>query len=88
MAALPVKDSVSNYEKISRIGEGTYGVVCECFFRLSTPDEILQVVPFFSKGTSNDDAVHHMVQTKPEIERPERLSRSKKCAWSAREMVQ
>ena len=29
MTALPVRDAVSNYEKISRIGEGTYGVVCE-----------------------------------------------------------
>ncbi|CAK0782912.1 hypothetical protein CVIRNUC_006107 [Coccomyxa viridis] len=27
MTALPVRDAVSNYEKISRIGEGTYGVV-------------------------------------------------------------
>ena len=26
---LPVIDSVSNYEKLKRIGEGTYGVVCE-----------------------------------------------------------
>ena len=26
---LPVLDSVLNYEKINRIGEGTYGVVCE-----------------------------------------------------------
>ena len=31
MTALPVRDAVSNYEKISRIGEGTYGVVCEPF---------------------------------------------------------
>ena len=29
MTSLPVRDSVSNYEKISRIGEGTYGVVCK-----------------------------------------------------------
>ncbi len=29
-AVLPVIDSVHNYEKIHRIGEGTYGVVCEC----------------------------------------------------------
>ena len=29
MTNLPVRDSVSNYEKISRIGEGTYGVVCK-----------------------------------------------------------
>ena len=29
MTALPVRDAVSNYEKISRIGEGTYGVVCK-----------------------------------------------------------
>ena len=28
-AGLPVIDSVSNYEKLKRIGEGTYGVVCE-----------------------------------------------------------
>lgn len=28
-APLPVVDSVSNYEKLQRIGEGTYGVVCE-----------------------------------------------------------
>ncbi len=28
-AALPIVDSVHNYEKIHRIGEGTYGVVCE-----------------------------------------------------------
>ena len=28
-ASLPVLDSVSNYEKIQRIGEGTYGVVCK-----------------------------------------------------------
>lgn len=27
--ALPVVDSVSDYEKIKRIGEGTYGVVCK-----------------------------------------------------------
>ena len=33
--ALPVRDPVTNYEKIKRIGEGTYGVVC-------TPSEILQ----------------------------------------------
>ncbi len=26
---LPILDSVLNYEKINRIGEGTYGVVCE-----------------------------------------------------------
>lgn len=29
-ASLPVYDSVSAYEKLHRIGEGTYGVVCEC----------------------------------------------------------
>jgi hypothetical protein len=28
-ASLPVLESVSNYEKLQRIGEGTYGVVCE-----------------------------------------------------------
>lgn len=27
---LPVLDPVANYEKIKRIGEGTYGVVCKC----------------------------------------------------------
>jgi len=27
--SLPVRDPVTNYEKIKRIGEGTYGVVCE-----------------------------------------------------------
>lgn len=26
---LPVRDPVANYEKIKRIGEGTYGVVCK-----------------------------------------------------------
>lgn len=26
---LPVRDPVTNFEKIKRIGEGTYGVVCE-----------------------------------------------------------
>ena len=26
---LPVVDSVSDYEKLHHIGEGTYGVVCE-----------------------------------------------------------
>ena len=26
---LPVVDPVSNYEKLHRIGEGTYGVVCK-----------------------------------------------------------
>ena len=26
---LPVLDSVQEYEKLHRIGEGTYGVVCE-----------------------------------------------------------
>lgn len=29
--SLPVRDPVTNYEKIKRIGEGTYGVVCETF---------------------------------------------------------
>ena len=29
-ASLPVLESVSKYEKLQRIGEGTYGVVCEC----------------------------------------------------------
>ena len=38
MTSLPVRDSVSNYEKISRIGEGTYGVVCE----LTSRDFLLQ----------------------------------------------
>lgn len=28
--SLPVHDPVGNYEKIKRIGEGTYGVVCKC----------------------------------------------------------
>lgn len=27
---LPVLDDVQDYDKIQRIGEGTYGVVCEC----------------------------------------------------------
>lgn len=27
--SLPVVDSVGEYEKIKRIGQGTYGVVCE-----------------------------------------------------------
>ena len=27
--SLPVRESVSKYEKLKRIGEGTYGVVCE-----------------------------------------------------------
>ena len=27
---LPVFDSVASYEKVHRIGEGTYGVVCKC----------------------------------------------------------
>lgn len=27
--SLPVLDPVANYEKIKRIGEGTYGVVCK-----------------------------------------------------------
>lgn len=27
---LPVLDSVTDYEKIKRIGEGTFGIVCEC----------------------------------------------------------
>lgn len=27
--SLPVLDSVTDYEKIERIGEGTFGVVCE-----------------------------------------------------------
>lgn len=26
---LPVLDAVSDYEKIKRIGEGTFGIVCE-----------------------------------------------------------
>lgn len=29
LASLPVFDSVAAYEKLHRIGEGTYGVVCE-----------------------------------------------------------
>ena len=40
MTALPVKDSVGNYEKISRIGEGTYGVVCENFLHVLTTSEL------------------------------------------------
>lgn len=27
---LPVLQAVQDYEKITRIGEGTYGIVCEC----------------------------------------------------------
>ena len=27
---LPVVDAVTDFEKIKRIGEGTYGVCCEC----------------------------------------------------------
>lgn len=29
ISRLPVVDAVSDYEKLHRIGEGTYGVVCE-----------------------------------------------------------
>jgi len=28
--AFPVVESVADFEKIKRIGEGTYGVVCAC----------------------------------------------------------
>ena len=31
---LPVLDPVANYEKIKRIGEGTYGVVCKSSMKL------------------------------------------------------
>ena len=31
---LPVLDDVNDYDKIQRIGEGTYGVVCGCFWLL------------------------------------------------------
>lgn len=30
--ALPVLDPVQDYEKIKRIGEGTFGVVCESYW--------------------------------------------------------
>jgi len=29
---LPVLDPVTDYEKIKRIGEGTFGIVCECIY--------------------------------------------------------
>lgn len=31
---LPVVDAVTDFEKIKRIGEGTYGVCCECLWSL------------------------------------------------------
>lgn len=29
-SSLPVLDAVTDYEKIERIGEGTFGIVCAC----------------------------------------------------------
>ena len=37
--SLPVVESVAAYEKLHRIGEGTYGVVCESVKRLSRKGE-------------------------------------------------
>ena len=31
---LPVVDAVTDFEKIKRIGEGTYGVCCKCLWCL------------------------------------------------------
>ena len=31
---LPVVDAVTDFEKIKRIGEGTYGVCCKCLCSL------------------------------------------------------
>jgi hypothetical protein len=36
-AELPVLDPVSDYEKIKRIGEGTFGIVCEWSVALGQP---------------------------------------------------
>lgn len=54
MTALPVRDAVSNYEKISRIGEGTYGVVCKLFALRSSGMLIFWLV---SRGCGSDRAV-------------------------------
>ena len=38
---LPIIDAVTKYEKIKRIGEGTYGIVCKHL----TETEVLLAVP-------------------------------------------
>ena len=43
--ALPVLNPVTDYEKIKRVGEGTYGVVCELLERTKPKPEISFACP-------------------------------------------
>jgi hypothetical protein len=77
---LPVRDPVANYEKIKRIGEGTYGVVCEFLLVLSCTIHLCKI---------GEHPSHYSwyLQTKPEIGPLGRSWLLRKSAWSESEMV-
>ena len=93
MTTLPVRESVSNYEKISRIGEGTYGVVCK-----SIPSSLthclstcllLQMQQAVWKNPEHlSDDSHDVVQIRPETGTQARSWLSRRLGWRGKEMVQ
>ena len=55
--ALPVLNPVTDYEKIKRVGEGTYGVVCEALER-TRPKPKMFCMPNFDDFSAVDKARH------------------------------
>lgn len=72
---LPILNPVTEYEKIKRVGEGTYGVVCEYVSQQS----------LYAKG--HVSTLRCITQTKQETESLGSMLPSKSFEWIEKEMV-
>ena len=78
--ALPMLHPVTDYEKIKRVGEGTYGVVCEAVMSVDQSFDQFIFMLYKSEGKS-------LLQTRQDTEKPVILLLLRSLGWTENEMV-